>query len=737
MADFIIEGEDNNPKPTEPTKSTKSTKSKRKSSSSPSIESAVNEFAKGNKEVADAVKLNITKAYTEISEEVRKLNETLEEIIYSVNPDATPSSIRKFFQQTEKVSTKGGDIDLLAKFNFNEMLNYAQQEFPELISGETSEEKEKAFVDLLAKNPQRNVSSTDTDVIERAYELSKPALSKKKKKSNKSASTDPVDSYVNFEASKQVEDALTSKIDQTVTEFPNVTIPEETDKEWDNLWDNFNRYQKKQREQHSKYFKDTLEKLNEPVEPVSEMVQSDSRESAQKARWKVDDSVQLGPREVEDVLTSKIDQNSTEAEELRELQETINEVKNENINSAGFNVSDLSSNVANEEFTASLSESSDALLDHAEVLEDIVDKITTLSESDAFNPEFPPGSGGGGNGGGGNGGDGDGFEEEDNEGGRRRRRRLREDNRTDLERLLESFISRFSNQTATGVQIREVLIGFNEIKDAIGNFVNFGIETAERSIGAPKSVSSVGTVAAPLQLGAEVTGATFGTIGSAIGRSAGPAIAAGLSSLLGTAVAPGVGTIIGAVGGGVIGGAVGDAMTESLNDAVLFLESIDENVDRLAVSLKPFSAEIISASIEDTMAMLEAKMDQAEVLGPILAENIKAKTEFSLAISQLGASLATIVTPMLTEITKFATTIINSINNAVPMIIRGIGDMLTIAVDAVLFFLGGFVGIGPLISMAVKNIIDAINALKNPNRSASATAAIEAFLNPSIGPVYP
>ena len=714
MADFIIEGEDNNPKPTEPTKSTKSTKSKRKSSSSPSIESAVNEFAKGNKEVADAVKLNITKAYTEISEEVRKLNETLEEIIYSVNPDATPSSIRKFFQQTEKVSTKGGDIDLLAKFNFNEMLNYAQQEFPELISGETSEEKEKAFVDLLAKNPQRNVSSTDTDVIERAYELSKPALSKKKKKSNKSASTDPVDSYVNFEASKQVEDALTSKIDQTPV-LPSATSSDAT---------------------ISKEIEKTSENVN-LVEPLNKVAQLGSRESAQKARWKVDDSVQLGPREVEDVLTSKIDQNSTEAEELRELQETINEVKNENINSAGFNVSDLSSNVANEEFTASLSESSDALLDHAEVLEDIVDRITTLSESDAFNPEFPPGSGGGGNGGGGNGGDGDGFEEEDNEGGRRRRRRLREDNRTDLERLLESFISRFSNQTATGVQIREVLIGFNEIKDAIGNFVNFGIETAERSIGAPKSVSSVGTVAAPLQLGAEVTGAAFGTIGSAIGRSAGPAIAAGLSSLLGTAVAPGVGTIIGAVGGGVIGGAVGDAMTESLNDAVLFLESIDENVDRLAVSLKPFSAEIISASIEDTMAMLEAKMDQAEVLGPILAENIKAKTDFSLAISQLGASLATIVTPMLTEITKFATTIINSINNAVPMIIRGIGDMLTIAVDAVLFFLGGFVGIGPLISMAVKNIIDAINALKNPNRSASATAAIEAFLNPSIGPVYP
>lgn len=307
-----------------------------------------------------------------------------------------------------------------------------------------------------------------------------------------------------------------------------------------------------------------------------------------------------------------------------------------------------------------LNRSSEHVVNAARVIEDAADTLDDIIDNNTFNP----GSGGGDGDGGGD--DDDPYELPEDDGGRRRRpREGGEDTGLTLEDIVGKT-GKFAVQAYLGKVVANTI---GAIANSIGSAVNQMGQTATQAIGSPGSVSPIGNVTTPVRTSAQIVGATGSLVGAGIG----------------TAIAPGPGTVI----GGLIGSVLGDKFTAAVGGMLDILISIDDNIKNLASDLRPFSVDILAASVEDSLAQLQARMNQAQELGPLLAENIRARTQFELAVRDLGTEMSKLFLPFLTSLTNLSTEIMEAITGNLETLIAVIKGAVT-AIGAAFPWLANF-----------------------------------------------
>lgn len=183
--------------------------------------------------------------------------------------------------------------------------------------------------------------------------------------------------------------------------------------------------------------------------------------------------------------------------------------------------------------------------------------------------------------------------------------------------------------------------------------------TYVQGLSSPQSVSPVQTALQPVQSAANTAGPVGGVAGAAIG----------------TAIAPGIGTVL----GGMIGSALGSQFSGAISEIINTLDSIDKGIVNMSKDLRAFNSELMSASVEASIARLESRFQQADDLGPLLAENVRARSQFETSIRELTTSLSKIFLPVLTTITKIGTAAVELITagfNEVVEFFTGVLDLI-------------------------------------------------------------
>ena len=394
-----------------------------------------------------------------------------------------------------------------------------------------------------------------------------------------------------------------------------------------------------------------------PKDPPSNVVTSSDDDDDEKDIQSLKDIISQQWREhqstVENVLESIEDTASSLSQE--NPAEQINQINDSNSidieNSADIrNVDTLDDVLVNDvlDASSSINRSADHIVNASETIDRAADSLEDIIDNNTFNP-----GDGGGNGGGGDGGDDDPYELPEDGGNNRRRRDGNEEQGLTLEDIVGKT-GKFAVQAYLGKVVANTI---GAVANSIGSAINQMGQTAVQAIGSPGSVSPVNQATAPIRTSSQIVGATGGLIGAGIG----------------TAIAPGPGTVI----GGLIGSVIGDKFTAAVGGMLDILISIDDNIKNLGNDLRPFSVDILSASVEDTLAQLEARMNQAQELGPLLAENIRARTQFELAVRDLGTEMSKLFLPFLTSLTNLSTDILEAITGNLETLIAVIKGVFT------------------------------------------------------------
>lgn len=294
-----------------------------------------------------------------------------------------------------------------------------------------------------------------------------------------------------------------------------------------------------------------------------------------------------------------------------------------------------------------------------------------------------------------------------------------------LDRILSLIAGRAGRLGVAAYLTKLVSDTFNSVLNTLGNQANYFGQVAAQSIGNPQAVSPIQPVLQPIAGAGQAVGALGGLAGAG----------------LGTLIAPGIGTIA----GGVLGSIIGDKFSASITGVVDILLSIDQGIQSLGISLRPFSPDIIAASVEASLDRLESRFKQAEELGPLIADNIQARSEFELAVRDLGTELAKLFLPTLTGLTNIGTKIVESIDENFTSIV----ERVKAAFQAVYNSLSPYMQSVVQSILSVLNIISA-NTKTAQGRTSSAQSQIQNFLMqsatsvpagvfaaPGVGPSFP
>jgi len=357
-----------------------------------------------------------------------------------------------------------------------------------------------------------------------------------------------------------------------------------------------------------------------------------------------------------------------------------------------------------EEHTVSVDEAT-------ETINEVVDDLSDLAE----NAQFGMGGGRGGGGGGFNDPP-NAFDEEPED----------DDKELTPAQLIAGMVALFAGG-AVAKHITDKTV--SQLGAVASDQMSYLSKTVPNIISNPSGVSGVGMAGQPVKAAIGAAGAFGAPIGGVVGAKlggalAGTAIGKTLGATVGTTLG---GPILGTLIGQYVGGLIGDIASSTAGSVVSLLQSIDEGISSLAGDLTPFSPELAQATAVSEIEKLQAKMQQAEVLGPMLAQNVEAKTDFESALRGVGTELALVMTPIMTDIYSVLTPILSEIRkgmafgNVLLAVVRDLAELQKELITRTVDFT-------PTIG-AIRNYLDAIN--NNTRPQGALLDQLDAFINPA------
>ncbi len=163
-----------------------------------------------------------------------------------------------------------------------------------------------------------------------------------------------------------------------------------------------------------------------------------------------------------------------------------------------------------------------------------------------------------------------------------------------------------------------------------------------------------------------------------------------ITSIAGTLIGTSVGGPIGAAIGGVAGSILGDAVTAPINAALSTLKSIDDGIQSISSSSAAFSPDLMMATIDRDLQLLDDNIRRGEELGPQLAQIMNSRTNLENAMREsfdnLVEASAPLIVALLDQMTQLVQTV-NAISEKIPTtalmqgIAAGLGFQLNVIAD--------------------------------------------------------
>jgi hypothetical protein len=154
----------------------------------------------------------------------------------------------------------------------------------------------------------------------------------------------------------------------------------------------------------------------------------------------------------------------------------------------------------------------------------------------------------------------------------------------------------------------------------------------------------------------------IGTFAENSQTMAGGAFGAAAGAIVGGMVGGPAGALVGGSFGGSVGSALADLLPSWIQIASESLAMLDEIAANTAQSSRAFSGDLLSATIDRQMTMLEQNISRGDAVGSQLADIYQSQTQFNLELARLGDRLINAFGPLLELVTDSITGLLKGVN---------------------------------------------------------------------------